>query len=260
MVVLQQLLVLLFLLGVAHWAFTRGKRDDVSADVRTQFSAMQGALLGLLGLQLGFLASMAEGRFSDRRHLIMREANAIGTLYLRSDFFGPERSLAVRDLIRSYTDARIAFYEAGSDEAAEARAVADSRRLQDQIWKHAVALTSSAEDVRRATLFVNVANDVIDLEAERRVALETHLPRSLVWMLLLVAAVAIWTLSYGWGLARKRSLLGVWVLPVLIGLAIGVVLDLDSPRVGILRVGQRAMLETRAAMDPSTTSPTASDK
>jgi len=46
---------------------------------------LQGAILGLLGLLLAFSFAAAGARFLERQDLIVQEANAIGTAYLRAD-------------------------------------------------------------------------------------------------------------------------------------------------------------------------------
>ena len=47
--------------------------------------AIEGAVFGLMGLLLAFTFSGAASRFEGRRQLIVDEANAIGTAYLRLD-------------------------------------------------------------------------------------------------------------------------------------------------------------------------------
>jgi hypothetical protein len=41
-------------------------------------------LAAMLGLLLAFTVSMAVGRFEDRQHAVVDEANAIGTAYLQA--------------------------------------------------------------------------------------------------------------------------------------------------------------------------------
>ena len=49
------------------------------------FGALEGAVFGLLGLLVAFTFSGAATRFEMRAQLIVDEANAIGTAYLRID-------------------------------------------------------------------------------------------------------------------------------------------------------------------------------
>ena len=63
----------------------RARRRDEESDLSgSQESYLVGGMLGLLALLLAFSFSMALGRFEERRHLVIQEANAIGTAYLRT--------------------------------------------------------------------------------------------------------------------------------------------------------------------------------
>src|SRR3954464_4712145 len=87
--------------------------------LREPFGAMQGALLGVVGLILAFGLSLAVGRYQDRRAAVVDEANAIGTTYPRAQMLAEpvrDRSLA---LLVQYTDQSIRLGKAvpGSAEA-----------------------------------------------------------------------------------------------------------------------------------------------
>ena len=77
--------------------------------------AINGTLLGLLGLLLAFTFSMASSRFDSRRQLVIEEANDIGTVILRTDFFPDSTRRLLRGTLKEYVEARIAFYQAGMD-------------------------------------------------------------------------------------------------------------------------------------------------
>ena len=47
-------------------------------------STLEGAILGLLALMIGFTFAMALSRFEARRDAVLNEANAIGTTALRA--------------------------------------------------------------------------------------------------------------------------------------------------------------------------------
>jgi hypothetical protein len=68
----------------------RIQRDGEAA--HEGISAMEAATFAMLGLLLGFAFSGAPGRFDTRRGLIVQEANAIGTAYLRIDSLERPRS------------------------------------------------------------------------------------------------------------------------------------------------------------------------
>src|SRR5262245_42538011 len=60
---------------------------------REPIGAVQGALLGLVGLILAFGLSLAVTRYQDRRADVVDDANAIGTTYLRAQTIAePQRT------------------------------------------------------------------------------------------------------------------------------------------------------------------------
>src|SRR3981081_3181691 len=77
-----------FLLGLTEFGFRLGVRLHERKDEarKGQIGGIQGAVLGMLGLLLGFTFSMAVSRYEARRELVVQEANAIGTTYLRAAF------------------------------------------------------------------------------------------------------------------------------------------------------------------------------
>src|SRR5688572_5644106 len=89
------------------------KRDPEHA--KTDIKAINGMLIGLLGLLLAFTFSMSNSRYDDRRHLIVQEANVIGTTILRTDMYPDSMRNALRSALSEYVECRIAHYDARRD-------------------------------------------------------------------------------------------------------------------------------------------------
>ena len=68
-----------FRLGVRR----SGRSDESDC---THIGSLLASVLGLLALLLSFTFFMAQSRFDVRKTLVLDEANAIGTAYLRADF------------------------------------------------------------------------------------------------------------------------------------------------------------------------------
>jgi hypothetical protein len=83
--------------------------------------AMVASILGLLALVLGFTFSLAASRFEARRQVVLEEANAIGTTYLRASFLPDPQSDEVKRLLREYADVRLNAVKAGNVDAALSR-------------------------------------------------------------------------------------------------------------------------------------------
>ena len=106
--------------------------------------ALEGAVFALLGLMIAFCFSGALTRFDARRHLVVQEANAIGTAWLRSDLLPPEAQPKAREYFRRYLDSRIETYRKVPDMAAVRQELARSAELQQEIWQLAISSSRSA--------------------------------------------------------------------------------------------------------------------
>jgi hypothetical protein len=68
---------------------------------------IEAAVFALLGLLLGFTFANGISHLDQRRELIVREANAIGTAYLRLDLLPASQQPEMRRLFREYLDTRL---------------------------------------------------------------------------------------------------------------------------------------------------------
>jgi len=212
-----------------------------------QISGIRGAMLGLLGLLLGFTFAMAANRYERRRDLMVEEANAIGTTYLRVSLLPEGHHAALHGLLRRYLDVRLDFYEAGADMAAVAAAEDAGAKLQGEIWASAVLAAKEAPTPLAGT-FILALNEMIDVDATRLNALRTHVPGA-VWLLVLaVAMVGCCASGYGAGSSGVRNNFANSVLPMLIAVVITLIADLDRPRGGMIRASQQPMLDLHAAL------------
>ena len=104
---------------------------------------MEAAVFALLGLLLGFSFVGGSSRLNARRALIVQEANAIGTAYLRLDLLPSAEQPEMRRLFREYVDARLHVDELLADVNAAQAQLAHAEQLQKEIWSHAGISSSS---------------------------------------------------------------------------------------------------------------------
>ncbi|NUP05708.1 MAG: hypothetical protein HOW73_06565 [Polyangiaceae bacterium] len=245
-----QAVVLLIIAAASEIAFRAGlsRRANTDEPSRGQITTIQAATLGLLGLMLGFSLSMAEGRYTTRKAVIIDEANAIGTTYLRAQFLPDEIRDQSRVLLRSYVDARREYQDAGGDEQRVYAATKRGTELQAQIWALATKVARESPSSESMKLYVTSLNEMIDLEAARFAAGHTRTPTTILVLLVLVAVIATGVTGFACGLTGHRALLAVHVVPALIGLACAIVIDLDHPKVGIIRADDAAMRRLQQSM------------
>jgi hypothetical protein len=211
----------------------------------------EGVIFGLLGLLIAFAFSGAASRFDNRRELIVQEANAIGTAYLRLDLLPATAQPALREDFRQYLDSRLATYQVLPDIAAAKAHLAQSNALQARIWSRALAGCKTAETNGNAVTSLVAAslNEMIDITTTRTAAFLTHPPAAVLFML--TAMVLAGALIAGHGMAKtRRSLIHILVFAVLLPISIYVILDLEYPRAGLIRVDafDQILRDVRASM------------
>ncbi len=245
------ILMLLFLaVAEAGYRCRVGAAARIEA-TRAQIGAVQAAILGLLALLMGFSFAMSAGRYETRAELVLAEANAIGTAYLRTDLLPqPERSL-LADGLRRYVDIRLAIYqphpELSRRELVQVT-IAESERLLADLWE--LAVTAAEKDPRPATavLFIPALNQVIDLHGSRVRAISNHVPAFVLFLLIIVAGAALAVVGYSCRLGERRVPAAMVALPVLLALVIAVIVDLDQPLRGFIRVSEQPLLDLQRSL------------
>jgi hypothetical protein len=211
--------------------------------------AVDGAVYGLLGLLMAFTFSGAATRFEDRRQLIRAEANAIGTAYLRLDLLAPEAQAPLKEKFRQYLDARLSAYGKLPDIAAAQAELARSTQLQREIWSDAIAALALPGAPAEVVVLPPI-NDMFDLATTRLVAKQSRPPIVIFVMLGLTAVLAAVLAGYGMADRRHRHVLHPLVFAVVIATAIYVIIDLDFPRLGLIRIdaADQILIDVRNAM------------
>ncbi len=236
---LQDLMVAVALLGVLLLSLEAGfrggrraasQRDPGAGD---QVGAVQGAILGLLGLLLAFSFAAAGGRFLERQDLIVQEANAIGTSFLRADLLGEPYRSELRAALERYTAHRIEI-TSGDARALSASALAEVEHLHARIWSAASGGVAARRDAMLAVL--TPVNEVIDLHASRLAASRKHIPGLVLGLLIVCSGLALAVIGYGCGLGGSRRAPMTMSLALVIGAALWTTIDLDYPRAGLLRL------------------------
>src|SRR5580765_7428582 len=236
-------LVLATIEGGYRLGSDRHRRSDREKDAPV--GAMVGTTLGLLAFMLAFTFGMAASRFDTRKQLVLEEANAIGTTYLRAAML-PERRDEIRALLRSYVDARLEAVRSGR----VAEEVFRSEQLQGQLWSAATAVGLQHPDSIVVGLFVESLNEVIDLHAKRVTAcLRSRIPGAIWVALLTIAAFSMAAMGYHAGLVGTTRSLAIIVVAVTFSAVIALIADLDRPQEGSLTVSQQALIDVRQSMN-----------
>ena len=202
------------------------------------------AVLGLLALLLGFTFSLGLNRYEARRLLVVEEANALGTVWLRTDLLAePTRSAMQADL-RRYIDARVKWSET---EAAE-QSWRAAQALQTRVWNDVRAVEAARPGAHLTRAIIDSVNESFDLASARYAARADHLPERVLTILLLYMALSAVMMGYVMAGKGKAHRLATAQLLALLMLAMILILDLDRPRSGGIQVRQTPLEELRASV------------
>jgi hypothetical protein len=98
-------------------------------------------------------------------------------------------------------------------------------------------------------LFIAALNDTINLSSEERAVLSTHIPDIVIVWLLLIAFIASAMMGYGFGRQGKRAVIFKVVFAIMVAIVFGLVLDLDRPQRGIIRVNLAPLQTVQRSME-----------
>src|SRR5688500_10777898 len=198
-----------------------------------QVGGSQGAMLGLLGLLLGFSFAGAASRFIDRQDLIVQEANAIGTAYLRADVIPEPHASELRQGLAECVAHRL--------EASNLLAEGLPRNFEAEVAAFHARLWHAAEEgvlarPEMAVAVLDPVNEVIDLHSTRLAAGRKHLPKVVLGLLVACSLLSMGVIGFGCGMGGGRW---PWLngsLAILIAAALWTTIDLDHPRAGMIRL------------------------
>src|SRR5215203_1342243 len=105
--VLFPLTIVLALLAIEAGRWLGQRRRESGSEPESSIGASVGATLGLLAFVLAFTFGMAADRASTRRELVVEDANAIGTTYLRTFLLPDPPASEIREQLREYVTSRL---------------------------------------------------------------------------------------------------------------------------------------------------------
>ena len=227
-----------------------GRRRLAADPEGAGLGVIDGAVFALLGLLIAFTFSGAATRFDARRALIVEETNDIGTAWLRLDLLPAEAQPALRETFRHYVDARLAVYANVTDSAATRDALARSNALQSDIWNRAIAATREGAAPSAPMLLLPALNAMFDITTTRTPAATIHPPPVIFALLALVALTSSLLAGYGMAGSKTRSWIHMIGFAAITAGAIYVILDLEYPRLGFIRVdaADQVLVDLRQSM------------
>jgi hypothetical protein len=241
------LTVLVLLVAMeAGYRLTKANQRKQQAKGDAGVGAMAGATLALLAFLLAFVVGFAANLSSERRELVIKEANAIGTAYLRAGYLDEPYRMESRELLREYVDMRIAALDL--DERVDA--VLRSEEIHNELWTRAeqVARESPLDTI---SLYISSVNEVIDVHTERIIyGIDIRVPATVLLGMFIVALFTMFLVGMQSGYAEKRNFLALVVLVLILSVVFFLIVDLDRSQEGLMRVPQQALYDLQRQLKP----------
>jgi hypothetical protein len=232
------IVVILLVAFEIGFRFGRWYQDRTPDEKEGPTGMLVGSLLALMAFLLAITMGMASDRFDNRRQLVLNEANAIGTTFLRAGYLPAPYAADSRALLREYVPLRITETDQTTLRANFTR----SLEIQDELWSKAEELARATPDSVVLGLYIDSLNQTIDISEARVTAIvNARVPQTVLVLLLAGMVLTMGAVGYSAGLTRHRGVLTAVVLVVALAAVLTLVVDLDRGSEGFLQVSQQPL-------------------
>ncbi|MBK6720943.1 MAG: hypothetical protein IPG62_13960 [Sphingomonadales bacterium] len=236
-------LFLVMLLSAQGGAALRKRLARPTGDAEAAEGYLLSATLALLGLLIAFTFSLAISRFDARRQLVVNEANAIGTAWLRAGLASSPQDDALQRAIARYTDVRLGLSRGRDPGEVERETAAAQKAVWDTLGQ---TIATAPPALVNSTVIA--VNEMFDAASSRKAERSAIIPARVLELLVLYALLSAAIVGYVLSASGRRHLVVTSILFLLLTLAITLILDLDRPRRGSILVPQQPMLDARMSM------------
>src|ERR1700752_1495524 len=166
-----------------------------------QVALVRTSTAALVAFLIGFAFSGAASRFIDRQDLIVNEANALGTAYLRADTIAEPQRGELKAALKEYTADRVTLLSREGPDQSEAL-LAKVGGLHDRMWRSAI--NGTRDNAPLMAVVLPPINEVIDLHSTHLAMARRHLPLPIMAVLLGTVAISVGMIGFGNGRVGRR--------------------------------------------------------
>lgn len=235
----------------AGYRLGRSMHQRSTEEKESPVSAIAGTILGLAAFLLAFTFGIVADRYDTRKALVREDAVAIRTAWQRSDFLPEADRPEAVDLLRQYVDKRIRFAQARDVEPESVKSFqSEMQRIQGRLWDMAVANARKDMNSDVAALYIDSLNEINGIHATRvAVALQSRIPVEIWLALYCITGLGMMGVGYQTGIAGSKRSMARPILALSFALVFGLIVSLDRPDSGVMKVTQQPLIDLREAMD-----------
>jgi ABC-type multidrug transport system fused ATPase/permease subunit len=204
------------------------KSDSISSAITAAF--------GLLAFMLALTFQIVANRYEARKGLLLDEVTNIRTTYLRAELIPEPMRSDTKNLLIEYTGLRVSLADKTKDLGF---VMSHSEEILRLLWKNTEKLAEQDRSSEVYSLFTSSVNDLVDNYNQRiTMTLEYRLPIEILWVLFIIAFLSMLAQGYQFGITGKGSLWVNLLLAVTFALVMFLILALDRPEKGLIRLEQ----------------------
>lgn len=212
-----------------------GHRLGKILKVTTALDITEGAVFTLMALLVAFSFSSANQRYDQRRIMIVNEANAISTAYLRLNFLLPQDQLILRQDFLSYVNNRLAIYNALPDMNKSKLALDQSKVIQAKLWADLTSASLNKAIPLYAPMFlVPAVNTMFDIANSRTSYTYLHLHAIVFTLLFIVVLLSAFLTGYGMVGRGTWHSVHIIAFAFITVFTLYTIIDLEYPRFGFI--------------------------
>ncbi|NRB38534.1 MAG: hypothetical protein HRU20_08700 [Pseudomonadales bacterium] len=199
-------------------------------------SSVVASMLGLLAFLLALTFNSSATRYEARKLLLLDDANAINKVYLWADFLASEDRLKAKALLKEYVEIRIQIVK--QPELLQ-QALLRTNAIQAELWgiqKNYFDLGIKLDYVGK---FTDAVVEMIDVH-NKRVAygIQYRIHSTILFSLFGVGLLSLGALGYQFGISGGTRYHISLLLALCFGSILLLILDLDRPAEGSIKVDQ----------------------
>lgn len=203
-----------------------------------------GGLIGMWAFVLAFTFSIVANQYQDRKKLVMDEANAIGTAFLRADLIDPNEGVSIKKQLANYVEVRLDVIKTRNLK----NAIEKSLEIHKNLWSSIKSVSLPNPNVNTSLLTQSI-NEIIDIHEKRVTAgTRTRIPFSIWLTLFTISFLAILTLGIQAGYNQSRKVLIVIPLIMAFSSLTTLIVDLNNPQSGSIQVDQEPLISLQKSM------------
>lgn len=205
---------------------------------KVPLDSMVAAMFGLLAFILAFTFGLAATRFDNKRTVVLEEANAIGTTYLRSQYLPKPYNESIPPKLKEYVVERLNAVKTNDID----KLVQKSTAIREDLWKQTISMVNEGYTSDVYALYIESLNEIINLHSKRTFLIFGIRVPNILWIILfLLLVLSFGSMGYISGFRECRNI-GVSLLIIIaFSSVIYLIADLEKSQEGFIRVSQQPL-------------------